>query len=66
MIYRYRWKNDNTGNDITDYSSYSPKRPELYMRRCKVVARGKMNSVLVKFYDTGQFEIISRNAIRKI
>jgi len=65
-IYRYAWLNDNSGHDITDYSAYIPKRPNLYGRECRVLARGRMNSCLVEFVDTGLKEIISRNALRKI
>lgn len=64
-IYRYGWKNDNSGPDITDYSAYPAKRKHLYGRECKVLARGKKNSVLVEFTDTGQHEIVSRNALRR-
>lgn len=34
-------------------------------RRCKVIARGRMNSALVEFEDNGERAIISRNAIRR-
>lgn len=33
-------------------------------QRCKVLARGKMNSVLVEFED-GYWAVTSRNALRK-
>lgn len=49
--YRYAWKNN-------------PKREEMYGKRFRIIARGKMNSVLVEFED-GQREVISGNAIRK-
>ena len=52
MKYYYAWKNN-------------PKREELYKRKFNIIARGKMNSVLVEFED-GQREVISGNAIRKI
>jgi hypothetical protein len=61
----YRWKNDNTGYDTTDYSAYPPKRPELFGRRCSIIARGKKNSILVEF-ENGQREIVSRNSVRKV
>lgn len=50
--YYFAWKNNQ-------------KRATLYRRRCRVVARGKMNSALVEFED-GQREIISRNALRRL
>lgn len=40
------------------------KRATLYKKRFRILARGKMNSVLVEF-ENGQREVISRNAIRK-
>ena len=49
--YVYGWKNN-------------PKRQDLYRRKCKVLVRGGMNSVLVEF-ENGQKEIISRNALRR-
>jgi len=43
-----------------------PKRAgKLYGRRCKVVARGKKNSICIEFLD-GNREIVSRLALRKI
>lgn len=49
--YIYGWKNNQ-------------KRQTLYRRKCRVLARGGMNSALVEFED-GQKEIISRNALRR-
>ena len=37
----------------------------LYRRPCRVVARGKMNSVLIEF-DDGRREVVSRNAVRRL
>jgi hypothetical protein len=51
MKYIYVWGNN-------------PKRATMKGRKCKVVARGAMNSCLVEFED-GQREVVSRNAIRK-
>lgn len=48
--YLYAWKNNE-------------KRLTLYKRACRVVSRGRMNSICVEFED-GQREITSRNAIR--
>jgi len=41
------------------------KREQLHGRRCRVMARMKMNSALVEFTDNGQQEVISRNALRR-
>lgn len=49
--YIYGWKNN-------------PKRQSLYGKRCKALARGKKNSVLVEF-ENGDKEVVSRNALRK-
>lgn len=42
----------------------NPKRAEMYKRRCRVLARGALNSALVEF-ENGQREVISRNALRR-
>lgn len=52
QMYVYVWKND-------------PKRRTLYGRRCRVLARGSLNSCLVEF-ENGQREVISRNALRRV
>ena len=39
------------------------KRATLKGRRCRIVARGRMNSVLVEFGD-GQREVVSRYSVR--
>lgn len=52
MTHYYAWKNN-------------AKRVTLYLRRCRVVARGSMNSVLIEF-ENGQREVVSRNAIRRL
>lgn len=49
--YRFAWGNNE-------------KRARLKGRRCRVIARGAMNSVDVEFED-GQREIVSRNALRR-
>jgi hypothetical protein len=53
QTYYYAWKNNE-------------KRATLHKRELVVLARGAMNSALVKFIDNGQQEIISRNALRKV
>jgi hypothetical protein len=40
-------------------------RPDLFGRRCRVVAHGSMNSALVEF-ETGERHVVSRNALRKL
>lgn len=50
QVYVYRWKK---------------YRPDLYGRRVVVLARGTMNSALVRFLDTGERYVVSRNALRK-
>lgn len=52
-VYRFAWKNND-------------KRATLYGRACRVVARGRMNSVLIEFTDNGQREVVSRYAVRKV
>lgn len=39
-------------------------RPDLKGLRCRLLARGTMNSALVMF-ETGEKAVISRNALRK-
>ena len=53
QLYEYRWGNN-------------PKRANMKGRVCRVLARSKKNSCLIEFIDTGQKEITSRNALRKI
>lgn len=40
------------------------KRATMKGRPCKVIARGRMNSILVEFTDNGQREVTSRYAVR--
>ena len=51
--YYYAWKNN-------------VKRQALYNRACRVVARGKMNSCVIEFFNNKQREVVSRNSIRRI
>lgn len=39
--------------------------PERFGKRCRVIARGTMNSALIEFED-GVRHIVSRNAFRRI
>jgi len=52
MKYRYIWGNNE-------------KRKTMKNRPCKIIARGKMNSICIEF-ENGQREIVSGNSIRKI
>jgi len=40
------------------------RRAGMQFQRCRVLARGKMNSAMVEF-ENGQMDIISRNALRR-
>lgn len=40
-------------------------RPEWYAKRCRLIARGKMNSAIVEF-ESGERAVVSRNALRKV
>lgn len=50
--YRYAWINND-------------KREQLHGRICRVV-RGSKNSLVIEFEDTGQREVVSRNALRRV
>jgi len=43
----------------------NPKRATLKGRECKILASGKMNSIVVEFED-GQKECVSRMAVRRL
>jgi hypothetical protein len=47
----YAWRNNS-------------KRATMYRRRCRIVARGAMNSVLIEF-ESRQHEVVSRYSVRK-
>ena len=51
MTYYYCWKNNE-------------KRLTLFGRTCKVIARGKKNSIQIEF-ENGQREVVSRYAVKK-
>lgn len=42
------------------------KRKTMKGREVKVIARGKLNSLLIEFIDNGQRECVSRNSIKQI
>jgi hypothetical protein len=45
----------------------NPRRAELKGRRCVVEATGRrMNSVLIRFLDTGERVVTSRRALRAV
>ena len=50
MEYKFNWANNS-------------KRKTMKNRICKVIARGKMNSILIEFLDNNQREIVSRNSL---
>jgi hypothetical protein len=50
--YVYAWRNN-------------ARRAELYGRRCRLIAAGRMGTVLVEFADTGERGTTSRRALRK-
>lgn len=52
MTHVYAWRNN-------------AKRLTLYGRRCRILARGTMNSRLIEF-ENGQREVISGNALKKV
>jgi hypothetical protein len=52
-LYVYRWGNN-------------PRRRELKGRRCRAVARGRMNTVLVEFVDTGERVTTSSRALQRV
>jgi len=58
QVYRYAWGNDK--------DAVGRFRLQFKGRRCRVIARGKMNSCAVKFLDTGEILNTSRNALRKV
>lgn len=44
----------------------NPRRAELKGRRCVIVAKGRMNTVLIRFLDTGEKVTTSRKALRPV
>ena len=52
-VYVYAWGNNE-------------RRAKLKGRRCVVIARGAMASVLVEFVDDGERVVTSRRALRRV
>jgi hypothetical protein len=52
-LYIYGWGNNS-------------RRRELQGRRCRILARGRMNTVLVEFLDNGERVTTSTRALRRI
>jgi len=52
LTHYYAWKNNE-------------KRALLFRRPCRIVARGKMNSIVIEFAD-GRRECVSRNSVRRL
>lgn len=50
---------------MTHFWRWIIRRPDLKGRRCRIIARGKLNSCLVQFAD-GEKVLTSRYAVRKI
>ena len=44
---------------------WGPAGCPLYKKRCRVIARGSMNSIMIEFED-GTRHVVSRNAVRAI
>ncbi len=53
QLYEYRWGNN-------------PIRAKFKGRTCRVLARGKRNTCMLEFVDTGEQLITSRNALKKV
>lgn len=51
--YRYAWGNNS-------------KRATMKGRECRILATMRANSVVIEFLDTGQQEVTSRRALRKV
>lgn len=60
LTHYYAWR-----NNLALGLRPCPKRITLHRRLCRILARGKMNSVLIEFAD-GQRECVSRNAVRRL
>ena len=56
----YAWRNNPTLG-----LRPCPKRLTLFGRPCRILARGKMNSIIIEFVD-GQRECVSRNAVKQL
>lgn len=52
MTHYFAWRNN-------------PRRAKLYRRPCRILAHGKMNSILIEF-EPGERVVTSRNAVRKL
>lgn len=50
---------------MTHWFRWRKFRPDWYGRRCRIIARGTMNSALIEF-DDGERAVVSRWAIRKL
>jgi hypothetical protein len=59
-----RESNQLTGALFTHVWFWKSRLPERKGQRCKVIARGRMNSILVEFED-GFIVVTSRYAVRK-
>ena len=50
---------------VTHYWRWRVNLPERYGTGCRVLARGRMNSILIEFED-GVRHVVSRYAVRRI
>jgi hypothetical protein len=50
---------------VTHFYRWKKYRPDLYGKPCRVLARGKLNSLMIEFAD-GERHIVSRYAVRKL
>lgn len=57
QFYVYHWGNDKT--------KIGRHRLQFKGRKCRVLARGKLNNCCIMFLDNGESIICSRNALRK-
>lgn len=42
------------------------KRAAMKGRVCRILAHGKMSSIMIEFVDNGQREIVDRRSVRKV
>jgi len=52
---------------MTHYFAWgnNEKRATMKGRKCRIIARGKMNSIQIEF-ENGQREIVSRRSVRRL
>lgn len=50
---------------MTHYYRIRRYRPELHNQPCRIITRGKRNSILIEF-ESGERHVVSRWAVRKL